>query len=143
MANRIKLTAKRKTLLLAALEYNANVTRACKVAGITTSCAYQHKQNNPDFAADWDAAIKAAVDRLEGVAWLRATEGVEKPVYQQGQCVGYVQQYSDSLLIFLLKGHNPDRFKDRAAVELMAKVDISDAKGELSELFETGAVDGE
>lgn len=137
MANRTKLTPKRKKAFLAALAYNANVTEACELVGVSTTCAYQHKAEDSQFGDDWNTALKAAVDRLESVAWERATEGVAKPVYQQGQMVGHIQQYSDTLLIFLMKGHNPDRYKDRAQVEHMGKVEIDDAKRKLGQMFDS------
>ena len=38
---------------------------------------------------------------------------MEEPVYYQGEVVGQVQRYSDTLLMFLLKGRRPEKFKDR------------------------------
>lgn len=135
MANRTKLTPKKRKTFLEALSYNGNVTESAKAAGITRACAYIWRDKHPDFAEDWEAAHEEAVDRLEAEAWKRATEGTSKPVYQQGQLVGHIQQYSDTLLIFLMKGHNPERYKDRAQVEHMGSIEIDDAKNRLGELL--------
>ena len=43
-------------------------------------------------------------DALEAEARRRAVEGVRKPVFYQGVICGWVGEYSDTLLIFLLKG---------------------------------------
>jgi hypothetical protein len=40
-------------------------------------------------------------------AWRRAVKGCRKPVYQGGQLVGYVREFSDLLLIFLIKAARP------------------------------------
>ncbi len=43
-------------------------------------------------------------------------EGVEEPVrWYKGEAGGMVRKYSDVLLIFLLKGLRPDKYKDRVA----------------------------
>ena len=52
-------------------------------------------------------------DVLEDEAVRRAKEGVEEPVYQGGKLVGHVQKYSDTLLIFLLKGAKPQKYGDK------------------------------
>ncbi len=48
----------------------------------------------------------------------RAVEGTEKPVYQQGRLVGHVQEYSDTLLIFLLKGRRPEKYGEKLRQEI-------------------------
>jgi len=140
MANRTKLTPKKRKTFLAALEYNGNVTEASKAAGITRACAYVWRDKHPDFAEEWENAYQTATDRLESEAWERATNGTSKPVYQNGQLVGHIQQYSDTLLIFLLKGHKPDRFKERSQIEVTKKPEIDDAKDRLAEMFDGAAI---
>ena len=55
-----------------------------------------------------------AGDILEAEAHRRAVEGVEEPVgWYKGQAGGTVRRYSDVLLMFLLKGVLPERYKDR------------------------------
>lgn len=51
-------------------------------------------------------------DRLEREAMRRAHEGVRKPVYQGGKRVGFIQEYCDTLLIFLLKGLRPEKYRE-------------------------------
>ena len=66
---------------------------------------------------------------LEPEAIRRTVEGVEKPVYHQGRQVGTVREYSDTLLIFLLKGWKSERYTERrevfhrGAVELLRKLE--------------------
>ena len=44
----------------------------------------------------------------------RAVEGVEEPVgWYKGEAGGVVRKYSDTLLIFLLKGRKPEMYRER------------------------------
>ena len=53
---------------------------------------------------------------LEPEAIRRAVDGVEKAVYYRGAQVGVEREYSDTLLIFLLKGWKADRYTERREV---------------------------
>ena len=59
-----------------------------------------------------DEALDIAVDLLEGEARSRAVEGVEQPRFHQGRICGTVRKYSDSLLMFLLRAHRPETFRE-------------------------------
>lgn len=65
-----------------------------------------------------DEAIEQGSDILEAEAWRRAVEGVEEPVYQGGKEVGRIQRYSDTLMVLLLKGHKPQKFRERISSEV-------------------------
>jgi hypothetical protein len=56
-------------------------------------------------------------DALEDEANRRAREGVERPVYQGGKFVGAIREFSDTLLIFLLKGLKPEKFRENSHIE--------------------------
>jgi hypothetical protein len=93
------------------------VSKACKAAGISRMTAYRYRENDPVFKDQWDEAIDIAVENMEAEAQRRAVEGVLKPVYQKGTKVGTVREYSDTLLIFLLKAHKPKKYRDNATIE--------------------------
>ena len=90
---------------IASLRECANITVACKAAGIDRSTAYARRNNYPDFALLWDEALDTGADVLEAEAWRRAAKGVLRPVYQGGVRVGVVREFSDTLMCLLLKGH--------------------------------------
>ncbi len=115
MANRTKRTPKKVEAFLDGLSAGLSVTGACEQAVIGRRTVYEWREQDPDFAANWDAALEAGTDILEDEARRRAVEGVEEPVFYQGKPVGQVRKYSDVLLIFLLKGRRPEKFKDRVA----------------------------
>jgi len=75
------------------------------------------REQDPDFGAEWDQAIEAAVDKMEKECARRAFEGYQEPVFYQGQECGVMPRYSDTLAIFLLKAHRPERFRERYDVK--------------------------
>ena len=68
-----------------------------------------------------------AGDALEAEAIRRATEGVLKPTgWYKGEPGGYIREYSDILLIFLLKGAKPDKYAERVQVRgTLANIDLA------------------
>lgn len=97
----------------------ANVSAAAKKAGVPRSTAYDWYKADEEFAAAWDDAVEVAVDSLEKEAWRRARDGVLKPVYQKGEKVGQVREYSDQLMVTLLKAHRPEKYRERTQTELI------------------------
>ena len=113
MANRTIRTPEKREKFLDGLGKSCNVSKACKLAGIARNSAYLWRDDDKVFAAEWDKAIEQAADLLEEEAIRRAKDGVKKPVYRGGRLVGYVTEYSDTLLIFLLKGAKPQKYAER------------------------------
>lgn len=108
-----KLTPEKRKQFLNLLRTNANVTLSAHAVDISRTCAYDHRHDDPEFAAEWDTAIEEAVDLLEAECRRRAFEGCEEPVgWHQGTPGGVVKRYSDTLAIFLLKAHRPEKFRD-------------------------------
>ena len=97
-------------------EHAGLVTKAAEATGITRMTAYNWRKADENFAAAWDQVIESAIEDLEHEARRRAFVRVEKPVYQSGKLVGHIQEYSDTLLIFLLKAHRPEKYRDQVKV---------------------------
>ena len=108
-----KITRPKKRAFLAAYAEVGNVSQAAKIAGIDRQTHYDWKRNDPDYAEAFGHAEEMAADRLEQEARRRAVKGVEEPIFYQGKKVGTVQKYSDTLLIFLLKGARPEKYAER------------------------------
>jgi hypothetical protein len=101
-----------------ALAAAPNVSGACLLAGIGRTTAYEERKRNPAFATRWDETIEAALDVAEAELYRRSVHGVRKPVYQSGKRVGYIQEYSDTLLIFMLKCRRPEVYRDQQKIEV-------------------------
>lgn len=106
---------------LASLALTGNVVEAAQAADVPRSVVYRARDLFPDFAQEWVDALDAAADVLETEARRRAVEGVEEPVYQGGKLVGTVTKYSDTLLIFLLNGARPGKYKTTVRQEVTGK----------------------
>ncbi|NHR05737.1 terminase [Chromobacterium haemolyticum] len=118
MANHTKLTAEKMARFLEVLSNTANVSAAAKTIRVSRGHLYEVRAGNDDFAAAWDEAVKLGTSALEDEAVRRATEGTLKPVFYKGQKCGTIREYSDTLLIFLLKARDPDKYADRVRKEL-------------------------
>lgn len=103
---------KKEAFLTAFAEYGI-ITLAAETVGIARSTHYRWLEEDPAYPALFKAAAQQACDRLEQEARRRAVEGVKKDVFYQGKPCGVVTEYSDTLLIFLLKGAMPDKYQDR------------------------------
>lgn len=68
--------------------------------------------------------MEEAADVLEAEAWRRAVKGVDKPM-TVATMREVVKEYSDTLLIFLLKGSKPTKFRDNSFVEHQGHVEVN------------------
>ena len=127
------------------LQKCGNVSDACRRTGIGRTTANDRRRDIEAFASEWSNALEIAADRLEKEADRRASRGTTRLLLHKGSPVvvdaatgehlpGYIpmrdkhgnetgfgylteRQYSDTLLIFLLKGARPDKFADRRKVD--------------------------
>lgn len=112
-----KIRHPKKRIFLAEYVQTASITLAAKAAEIDRRTHYEWKTADPQYAREFFKAQELAADVLEDEAVRRAHEGVERPVFQGGKEVGRVQDYSDTLLIFLLKGIRPEKYRERISAE--------------------------
>jgi hypothetical protein len=92
-------TDRARATFLQVLEDTCNVAEAARQAGMSRRSAYDWRDADPVFAADWKDAEEAAADKLEQVAFERAKSGL-----------------SDRMLEILLKGHRP-KYRDKHQVD--------------------------
>lgn len=88
---------------LGMLAQTGNVSLSAKAAKLNKSNFYLLYKRDQKFAEAWDEAIRVSKHSLHDEALRRAVEGVQKPVYQGGKKVGTIREYSDTLLIFMIK----------------------------------------
>lgn len=109
----------------------ANVLRASRWAKVNRTAHYFWLDTDPTYSARFKAAERRAARTLEDEAVRRAHEGLRRPVLYQGKPVRingeilYEHEYSDSLLIQLLKAYNRERFGDKQQVSLQWNGDPS------------------
>ncbi|MEN6358351.1 MAG: terminase [Armatimonadota bacterium] len=116
-----RFSKKKREIFLQALSETGIVSTACSAAGIVRATAYKHKSEDVKFEAEWEDALESAVDAMEVEAHRRAVTGCLEPVFYQGEEVGHIRRYSDTLLMFLMKSRKPEKFRDNHSVELTGK----------------------
>lgn len=112
-----KIEHPKKRAFLAAYATVATVRNGCKIAEISRTTHYQWMKDDPLYKEAFSEAKREACDNLEEEATRRAMEGVEEPVFYEGEVCGSKQRYSDTLLIVLLKANMPDKYIERRAIE--------------------------
>lgn len=93
---------------LASLREEGNVREACKAADVHRTTAYDRRRDDPAFAAAWRDALDDAVDALEKEARARA------------------KAQSDTLLIFLLKSHRPEVYREQVKLDHSVVVAVAE-----------------
>ena len=123
MARKITKSEKsaKQTAFLEALASGAMVKDAAAAAGIPQSSAYDWRKSDAAFAEAWADAYRIGTDMLEAEAQRRAVRGTKRPVFHLGKICGHVIEYSDTLLIFLMKARDPHRFDDREFYDMFAR----------------------
>ncbi len=109
-----------KEIFLAALLKSSNVSAACRQAKIPRISAYNHRSKDEEFARAWDDALEEALDDAESEAWRRGRDGIisNRQYDKEGNLISETRQYSDTLLIFMLKAHRPEKFRETIRNEL-------------------------
>lgn len=131
---------------LAAFRVTASITRSAQAAGIARDLHYRWLKDSKGYAAAFAEARVQAGQALEDEAIDRATRGVFEPNIWKGDFCYPPSEYeldaeaslngrkvyklkenakplgvwkkSDGLLMFMLKGALPDKYRERAAVEI-------------------------
>ena len=105
----------RQNAFIEALRQTGNITLSVQAAQVTRTQAYRWRDASDGFAARWYEALQAAGEVLEAEARRRAFGG------------------SDTLLIFLLKGIYPEKYRDRYDVRSDNKVTVKHDADSLSD----------
>lgn len=104
---------RRQDAFLKEFKICATVTHAAKLANIGRQTHYDWLRKDEEYQAAFAEAEVAATDALISEARRRAIQGVEEPILYKGEVVKTIKKYSDTLLIFLLKGALPEVYRER------------------------------
>lgn len=109
---------KKQRAFLKAYQQLGHVSNACIAAGIARQNHYDWLKQVEGYAEAFEAAKQIAGDMLIDEARRRAHDGWEEPIVHQGEIVGTKTLFSDGLLMFLIKKHDPS-YRDK--LELTGK----------------------
>ena len=113
-----------KKVFLNALADTGMVGKAAETASVNRRTAYMHRSKDEKFKRAWKRALRLGESLLKDEAVRRAVHGTLKPVYHQGQACGAIREYSDTLLIFLMKAANPRKYRERFTVDVNARSSV-------------------
>lgn len=108
-------TPQRQVKFIGVLADSGSVTAAAQAVGMTPSGAYALRRapGGEAFARAWEAAVHQAAHALIDVAFDRAFNGSDEPVYGPGgRVVGRKHRQCDGMIMFLLRKHFPDQYGD-------------------------------
>lgn len=114
-----KIDGVKKKKFLAAYAECGNITHAAELSGIDRHSHYLWLDKSEKYRTMFEAAHHQAIEHMEQEARRRAMLGVEEPVFYQGMEVARVRKPSDTLLMFMLKGALPDKYRDNVRNELV------------------------
>ncbi len=115
---------------LAAFAACGSILPASRSAQIDRGSHYSWMRTDPTYPERFRQAEIEAARALEDEAVRRARAGIRRPVLHKGKQVYvpgeplFTTEYSDSLLMFLLKANNPDKFRDRIEQVNTQDIDI-------------------
>lgn len=123
------MRAERKRAFLAAFSECGNLTKAGRLAQVDRRMHYVWMKD-PEYAEAFREAEEVAIENLEAEARRRAVEGLRKkkfnskgePIIDPETGEQYTEHdYSDTLLIFLLKGARPEKYREYRNISLTGK----------------------
>ena len=107
-------TPQRQRDFIAALADCGCVEQAARETCMSVTSCYRLRRapGAEHFAAAWDAALVQASRRLVDLAFDRAINGSDEPVFdKEGHRVGRRMKTNDRMLMFLLRAYMPERFR--------------------------------
>ena len=107
-------TPQRQVDFIAALADSGCVEQAAREVGMSARSCYRLRRSpgSENFAAAWEAALAQAARSLVDLAFERAINGSDEPVFDKdGHRVGRRMRHNDRLLMFLLRAYMPERFR--------------------------------
>lgn len=113
-----------KEAFLEKFRRHGNVTWAAREIGLKhRDTVYSWLEHDEEFAAGFRGAEIEATETMEAEAYRRGIQGTEKPVFHQGVVCGTVQEYSDTLLIFMLKARAPEKYRERQDIKHSGQIE--------------------
>jgi hypothetical protein len=130
----------RTLAFLAAIRVYPSITLAARAAKVSRESHYRRLGREPAYRAAFEEAYRQGIDALEDEAVRRAMRGVQRPILYHGSPVMvmvdpndeskgmrnlFETEYSDTLLLALLKAKKPESYKERVEQNVTGSIDIT------------------
>jgi len=119
---------------IAAYTHCASVSESARIVGLDRKQHYEWLKADPRYRAAFEAEADQAAQSLEDEAVRRALDGVRRPMYYRGKPVRsgrgrasrpvYEVEYSDQLLVLLLKRFRPQLYREHTVTEVSGSLDL-------------------
>lgn len=106
------LKKERQKLFLKEFAKCGVIFRAAEKASLNRSTHYEWLKLDVEYSRAFSDVKEEYIEKLEAEADRRAVEGVDRPVFYDGNVVGHIREYSDTLLIFRLKALKPEKYRE-------------------------------
>jgi|SRR5215472_1554401 len=122
----------KKRAFLAAYAATASLASAARAAGVNRASHYDWLEHDEVYRGAWEKVQDQAAQELEDEAVRRAIEGVKRPLLykgkpvHQGRHVLYETEYSDQLLVTLLKRFRPALYREHVSTEISGTIQIAE-----------------
>jgi hypothetical protein len=117
---------------LAAYTRCARINQAAETARVAKQSHYNWLEESEEYRQAFRRTHAMIGDLAEDACVERAIFGVEKPVLYQGKHVRlngrplYEREYSDQLLITLLRRLKPQEYRERTAIEVSGSLNLAE-----------------
>lgn len=118
-------TPEKQKLFLDTLKETASTTKASAIAGVGRRTVYTFREQHKSFAESFQEALDIGLDKLEDEARRRAYEGYDEPIFYKGQQVSLVKKYDPILLMFLLKAHRPEKYRESHEIKFPEGINVT------------------
>lgn len=130
---RNRQTLDKQRALIAAYAVCPSIKAAAAAAGVARTKHYNWLESDEAYRNAFAKGHESIAQGLEYEAVRRAVEGVESPMYYRGKPVKtagrrgrqvYEVEYSDTLLLALLKRFMPAQYRERTVTEVTGSIDL-------------------
>lgn len=111
------LRPKRQRAFLEAYARCGVITEAANAANVDRTQHYDWLAD-PEYKRKFDEAQQKAADSIESELFRRVRDGVEETVTEANGDTRITRKFSDTLLIFALKGQKPEKYREQWKGEL-------------------------
>ena len=122
---RAPFTAERKAAYIESLEQDGEHTFARLAVGVCDGTVSNHRRDDAAFDQACEDAQHTYRKKFIDELVRRGVNGVEKPVFHNGEIVGHVTEYSDRLLMEHLKVID-QRYRDKLQIDMAAHITSTD-----------------
>lgn len=120
-----RFNAARRAAYLAALEKDGEHTFARIEVGVSNETVRLHRAGDPEFDQACEDALHRYRQRFIKELVRRGVDGVQRPVFHNGEIVGHVTEYSDKLLLEHLKVID-QRYRNKLELDVKAHIQTTD-----------------